>query len=298
MGQNSESIFQRGIIEYQKSQFQKAEFLFRKAISQSGSRKNAEIWKMLGISQYMQQKFSQSSKSFKIALKINPIINISPLEILDDSVIPFFKKQKLRLMSEEKERKKVTVDDPFRNDEEKKKRISKKKYQIRNLIRKKEQKVTPINQDVRRDTSYHHFLPFGLPQFYNSEDWIGSVVFGTHLASLLVIFDAQNKINRQYSDISDIENSQDQFNSQEEVDLYLSESYDYIDDLETMNQISLIVFVGTWVISAVEGVINAPIKNGQRRNALNQSKEWEPHLFLRSEGGENISPQISLTVNF
>ena len=51
----------------------------------------AQTYKLLGIIAFMENRRSKASQYFKAALKINPKITISNQEVLDPTVIPFFK---------------------------------------------------------------------------------------------------------------------------------------------------------------------------------------------------------------
>ena len=80
---------------YVRGNFVEAE---RALISASQTEKaasdRANVFKLLGIVQYMQNKKKNAAISFQNALTLNPDIAISNNEILDDSILPFFKSVK------------------------------------------------------------------------------------------------------------------------------------------------------------------------------------------------------------
>ncbi len=83
--------YSQGLILYQKGRVQQAEDVLKKA---EKSAKNAgekvEIYKLLGIVQYMQGNKSGAAQSFAQCLAIDPKQSISAGEVLDETVIPFF----------------------------------------------------------------------------------------------------------------------------------------------------------------------------------------------------------------
>ena len=90
--QNSGSAYKK----YFAGDFKGAEKEFQTFVRTSSSAsKKAQYYKMLGICQYMQGKTSSARLSFISAKKISPTIEIDPTEVLDETVIGYFKKIKV-----------------------------------------------------------------------------------------------------------------------------------------------------------------------------------------------------------
>ncbi|MFK7827654.1 MAG: PEGA domain-containing protein [Oligoflexales bacterium] len=82
--------------KYFAGDFKGAEKEFQTFVKTSSSAsKKAQYYKMLGICQYMQGKASSARLSFISAKKIDPAIEIDPSEVLDETVIGYFKKIKV-----------------------------------------------------------------------------------------------------------------------------------------------------------------------------------------------------------
>jgi len=83
--------YSTGYKKYVKGDFAGAENAFKIALNKNQSdAEKARLYKMIGISQYMQGKRIAAESSFQQAKTMNPYINISASEVLDDSIIPFF----------------------------------------------------------------------------------------------------------------------------------------------------------------------------------------------------------------
>ncbi|MGE0174247.1 MAG: tol-pal system YbgF family protein [Oligoflexales bacterium] len=84
-----------GMALYLKGNFEGAESALA-AASQRESRpaERSKIFKLLGIVQYMQGNKGGAAQSFRSAISINPNISISTAEVLDESILPFFKEQR------------------------------------------------------------------------------------------------------------------------------------------------------------------------------------------------------------
>lgn len=83
--------YSTGYSKYVKGDFAGAENAFKLTLNKSISdAEKARLHKMIGISQYMQGKRIAAETSFQQAKALNPYINISASEVLDDSIIPFF----------------------------------------------------------------------------------------------------------------------------------------------------------------------------------------------------------------
>lgn len=80
-----------GYNKYLQGDFSGAESAFKSALGPSLSDfEKGRIYKMLGISQYMQGKRAEAEGSFKNAKKVQPHITISASEVLDQTVLDFF----------------------------------------------------------------------------------------------------------------------------------------------------------------------------------------------------------------
>ncbi|MBP6217118.1 MAG: PEGA domain-containing protein [Oligoflexales bacterium] len=78
--------------KYVQGDFVGAEASFKASLENSGSNfEKARTYKMLGISQYMLGKRQEAEDSFKDAKKLQKEIQIEPSEVLDESVLEFFK---------------------------------------------------------------------------------------------------------------------------------------------------------------------------------------------------------------
>ncbi|MCB9228694.1 MAG: PEGA domain-containing protein [Deltaproteobacteria bacterium] len=87
-----------GYKEYSLGNFEKAENAFQLALNKSVSQaEKSRIYKMLGISQYMQGKRAAAEASFQQAKQLNPYVTISSSEVPDQSVISFFNRIKAPL---------------------------------------------------------------------------------------------------------------------------------------------------------------------------------------------------------
>ena len=87
--------FSAGYKEYSRGNFSQAEVLFSAALRRSGSpAAKAKIFKYLGVTQYMRGKKSAAAASFRKAKGLNPSLTLASNEVLDESVLPFFRAQK------------------------------------------------------------------------------------------------------------------------------------------------------------------------------------------------------------
>lgn len=83
--------YSAGYSKYVQGDFEGAEKAFQITLNKRlTTAEKARIYKMLGITQYMQGKRIAAESSFQQAKKLNPFINISPSEVLDESVVTFF----------------------------------------------------------------------------------------------------------------------------------------------------------------------------------------------------------------
>ena len=83
--------YSAGYNKYVQGDFEGAEKSFQITLNKRlTTAEKARIYKMLGISQYMQGKRIAAESSFQKAKGLNPYINISPSEVLDESVVTFF----------------------------------------------------------------------------------------------------------------------------------------------------------------------------------------------------------------
>ncbi|MEZ4743873.1 MAG: hypothetical protein R3B45_15750 [Bdellovibrionota bacterium] len=96
-----------GMKKYRVGDLVDAEDDFRAAAAKATGRKKATILKMLGICQYMLGDMSSSKKNFKTALKLNPSLQISPKDVLDESVLPFFNSLKQTTVNKKADSKPV-----------------------------------------------------------------------------------------------------------------------------------------------------------------------------------------------
>ena len=92
--------FAVGFAKYQRGDFKGAEQSLVQALSTKPSpAESAKILKILGISQYMLGNRNGAAASFTKALSISPSLRVSAGEVLDESVIAFFEKQRATLAS-------------------------------------------------------------------------------------------------------------------------------------------------------------------------------------------------------
>ncbi|NRA45649.1 MAG: PEGA domain-containing protein [Oligoflexales bacterium] len=83
--------YSAGYNKYVQGDFEGAEKAFQITLNKRlTTAEKARIYKMLGITQYMQGKRIAAEASFQKAKGMNPYINISPSEVLDESVVTFF----------------------------------------------------------------------------------------------------------------------------------------------------------------------------------------------------------------
>ncbi len=84
-----------GARKYAKGDVKGAEAALIQATKRTKNRAElAKVYKLLGITQYMQNKKPQAAASFKAALGIDPRLTIKSDEVLDESVIPYFEAQR------------------------------------------------------------------------------------------------------------------------------------------------------------------------------------------------------------
>jgi hypothetical protein len=80
---------------YMRGDFRGAEASASQALrSETRSEERAKLLKLLGIVQYMQNKKTAASQSFRAAIALSPAMTISPDEVLDEGVIQHFNAQK------------------------------------------------------------------------------------------------------------------------------------------------------------------------------------------------------------
>ncbi len=80
-----------GLARYLQKDFARAESVFQQVATHAPSNaERAQALKMLGLSQYMQGKRSESAESIKLAKRLVPSLSLAPREVLDDSVIDFY----------------------------------------------------------------------------------------------------------------------------------------------------------------------------------------------------------------
>jgi hypothetical protein len=92
--------FAVGNAKYQRGDFKGAEQSLIQALGARPSpAESAKILKVLGISQYMLGNLNGAAASFTKALSISPSLRVSGGEVLDESVIAFFEKQRANLAS-------------------------------------------------------------------------------------------------------------------------------------------------------------------------------------------------------
>lgn len=95
---NSTAIAQTYVLgarKYAKGDIKGAEAALIQATKHTRNRAElAKVYKLLGITQFMQNKKPQAAGSFKTALSIDPRLTIKPDEVLDESVIPYFEAQR------------------------------------------------------------------------------------------------------------------------------------------------------------------------------------------------------------
>lgn len=85
--------YTRGYRQYTHGDFKGAIQAFEDALTQKRSRdKRAKIHKYLGICHYMLGEREQAKREFQRALQLEPATAIDPQSVLDETVIPFFKK--------------------------------------------------------------------------------------------------------------------------------------------------------------------------------------------------------------
>lgn len=83
--------YSAGYNKYVQGDFEGAEKSFQVTLNKRlTTAEKARIYKMLGITQYMQGKRIAAEASFQTAKGLNPFMNISPSEVLDESVVTFF----------------------------------------------------------------------------------------------------------------------------------------------------------------------------------------------------------------
>ncbi|MBI2601939.1 MAG: hypothetical protein HYW48_02690 [Deltaproteobacteria bacterium] len=83
--------YEAGLNLYLAHDFEGAERAFTQALNRTQAQgEQAKLYKMLGISQYMQGKRLEAAKSFENAKKLQPNIKIEAAEVIDKSVLDFF----------------------------------------------------------------------------------------------------------------------------------------------------------------------------------------------------------------
>jgi len=80
-------LYADGFDEYARGKFEVAETLFKEKLAQHPT---AELYKMKGLCEFMQGKRSEAGKSFQKAKSLQPSIQLSSRDILDQSVVDFF----------------------------------------------------------------------------------------------------------------------------------------------------------------------------------------------------------------
>lgn len=92
VGKLSAQTYKHGYHFYSRGQYSAAERAFQEALNRTlRVSEKARLHKWLGICQYMLGKRQVSAINFNAALKINPQTTISKSEVLDETVISFFK---------------------------------------------------------------------------------------------------------------------------------------------------------------------------------------------------------------
>ena len=80
-----------GYSKYQKGDFKGAELALRQALAKKMDRATmGKAFKLLGICQFMLGNKNAAAGSFRRALQVVPSTVISPSEVLDETVVPFF----------------------------------------------------------------------------------------------------------------------------------------------------------------------------------------------------------------
>ncbi len=83
--------FKEGYSFYTKGDFSNAEKSFASALNtRLANSEKAQVFKFLGISQYMLGKKGPAQQSFTRAIAASPSITIDPNEVLDESVVSVF----------------------------------------------------------------------------------------------------------------------------------------------------------------------------------------------------------------
>lgn len=83
-----------GEAKYRRGDFNGAERSLQQALGRTRGRDKAKVYKLLGICQYMQGNKNGASQSFRQTLALDRSQNISPDEVLDESIIQLFNAQK------------------------------------------------------------------------------------------------------------------------------------------------------------------------------------------------------------
>lgn len=82
----------KGMILYQKGRIPQAEQALLQALKTTTGAEKARVLRLLGITQHMQGNQAAATRSFQMALAINPNTTISRDEVLDETVVPFFER--------------------------------------------------------------------------------------------------------------------------------------------------------------------------------------------------------------
>ena len=103
--------FNQGLTSYRHSNFSAAEQAFLKVLQEGVNRATrAKVYKYVGLSQYMLGRKADAGKSFRSALRFDPMTELYPNEVLDSSVIEFF----LQIKQDSRKRSPATSQVPRR----------------------------------------------------------------------------------------------------------------------------------------------------------------------------------------
>ena len=95
LGKIFAQTYEIGYKKYTLGDIAGSELSLKKAVVKTrNSAEKAKIHKLLGITQHMQGKTAEAKLNFQKAIAYDPRTEVSATEVLDGSVIPFFKKIK------------------------------------------------------------------------------------------------------------------------------------------------------------------------------------------------------------
>lgn len=258
---SNNQFYKAGIAFYQKGQIIQAQKYFIKALQTTSPNEHGEIYKMFGICQFMLGQKANAMVNFRRAVAVNQQITISPLEVLDTSVIPFFQQQKkwvLRIKAQNLYRKRKATGKrtisrkvaPVNPQQQKTRMSTKRQSGIGHTSKKK-----ILTRKDRRSLGIYHFLPFGLPQFEAKQKAAGYTVFLFHLSMAYLNYTSLENIAIQ-KDLIEQVNASDAYDETTR-DTFIRESESYMATEDRFRKLSMQLFVGTWILSSLFGVLDS-----------------------------------------